>query len=104
MSESRTVIQVIRRNARESLEISINQVDGVGPMLELRRLYVPLRPDEPPRLMENGLSLSVSTRHLPELARAFMGAAQRAAEMGLLPVEDQPSNKVEKSTKSKRAA
>jgi hypothetical protein len=39
--------------------------------------------DGPPRPMEReGPALSIGARHLPDLARALMGATQRAAELG----------------------
>jgi hypothetical protein len=66
-------------HAREQISVDLVEFDGLGPFVELRRIYVPLDPNEPPRLMENGLALSVSTRHLPALASAFMASAQRSS-------------------------
>jgi hypothetical protein len=103
-TERRETVATIRRNAREQISVDLVELDGLGPFAELSRIYVPLDPNEPPRLMENGLALSVSTRHLPALASAFMASAQRAVELGLLSASDLPAKVIDRPKGGKRAA
>jgi hypothetical protein len=102
-AEKRIVTSVLRRHARESLEISLVELEGLPPMFELRRLFVPLT-GEPRPMERDGTALSVAVRHLPELARAFMGAAQRAAELGMLPADLSEVAKLGDRPKGRRRA
>jgi hypothetical protein len=42
MPKRNIVAATIRRNAREQITVSLVELEGLGPFVEVRRMYVPL--------------------------------------------------------------
>lgn len=78
-AEKRIVVASWPRNAREQIEVALDQYQDCR-TIDLRTWFT--SPDGSQRPTRSGLSLSV--RHLPALADALAKALVRAREMGLV--------------------